>query len=79
VRRSDQVPINALVVISLIASGVTSMKRSQFSARQIIGIVREYEAGLSAVELCRRTALVIQRFTIGARSIAAWTFRKPSG
>jgi putative transposase len=30
------------------------MKRSRFTDDQIIGILREHEAGLSAAELCRK-------------------------
>lgn len=30
------------------------MKRSRFSEEQIIGILKEHQAGLSAVELCRK-------------------------
>ena len=30
------------------------MKRSRFSEEQIIGILKEHQAGLSAAELCRR-------------------------
>lgn len=30
------------------------MKRSRFSEEQIIGILKEHQAGLSASELCRR-------------------------
>ena len=30
------------------------MKRSRFSEEQIIGILREHQAGLSAAELCRK-------------------------
>ena len=30
------------------------MKRSRFSDEQIIGILKEHQAGLSAVELCRK-------------------------
>ena len=30
------------------------MKRSRFSEEQIIGIVKEHSAGLSAAELCRK-------------------------
>jgi hypothetical protein len=30
------------------------MKRSRFSDEQIIGILKEHQAGLSAAELCRR-------------------------
>ncbi len=30
------------------------MKRSRFSAEQIIGILKEHAAGLTAAELCRK-------------------------
>ena len=30
------------------------MKRSRFSEEQIIGVLKEHQAGLSATELCRR-------------------------
>jgi putative transposase len=30
------------------------MKRSRFSDEQIIGVLKEHQAGLSAAELCRR-------------------------
>lgn len=30
------------------------MKRSRFSEEQIIGILKEHQAGLTAAELCRR-------------------------
>ena len=30
------------------------MKRSRFSDEQFIGILKEHQAGLSAVELCRK-------------------------
>jgi putative transposase len=30
------------------------MKRSRFSEEQIIGILKEHQAGMSAVELCRK-------------------------
>jgi putative transposase len=34
--------------------GETGMKRSRFTDDQIIGILKEHEAGLSAAELCRK-------------------------
>lgn len=30
------------------------MKRSRFSQEQIIGILKEHQAGMSAAELCRK-------------------------
>jgi len=30
------------------------MKRSKFSEEQIIGVLKEHQAGMSAVELCRK-------------------------
>lgn len=30
------------------------MKRSRFTEEQIIGVLKEYQAGLSAAELCRK-------------------------
>ncbi|QFT29458.1 Transposase [Labrenzia sp. THAF82] len=30
------------------------MKRSRFSEEQIIGILKEHQAGISAAELCRK-------------------------
>jgi putative transposase len=34
--------------------GDTGMKRNRFTDDQIIGILKEHEAGLSAAELCRK-------------------------
>ena len=50
------------------------MKRSRFSEEQIIGILKEHHAGLSAAELCRKQGSAMQRFTNGDRSMAAWKY-----
>jgi putative transposase len=34
--------------------GETGMKRSRFTDDQIIGILKEHEAGMSAADLCRK-------------------------
>ncbi len=33
------------------------MKRSRFSEAQIIGILKEHQAGMSAPELCRKSVI----------------------
>ena len=46
------------------------MKRSRFSDEQIIGILKEHQAGLSAAELCRK---------YGISDAAFYTWRKRYG
>lgn len=36
------------------------MKRSRFSDGQVIGILEEHQAGLSATELCRKYGIIGQ-------------------
>ncbi|MHC2261406.1 hypothetical protein ACVIVC_003178 [Sinorhizobium meliloti] len=55
------------------------MKRNRFTDEQIIGILKEHQAGLSAVELCRKYCVSDATFYKGARSMAAWTCLRPSG
>jgi len=38
------------------------MKRSRFSEEQIVGILKEHQAGLSAAELCRKHGLSAPTF-----------------
>ncbi|QFT62694.1 Transposase [Roseivivax sp. THAF30] len=45
------------------------MKRSRFSEAQIIGILKEHQAGISALDLCRRHGI---SFITGDGSMAAW-------
>lgn len=40
------------------------MKRSRFSDEQIIGILKEHQAGLSATELCRKYGISDATFYI---------------
>ena len=48
-----------------------SMKRSRFSEEQIIGILKEHEAGVSVADLCRKHG-------VSDASIYKWS-RRPSG
>ncbi|POF27807.1 transposase [Roseibium marinum] len=43
------------------------MKRSRFSEEQIIGILKEHQAGLSAAELCRKYGVSDATFYIYGR------------
>ncbi|MEJ2756327.1 MAG: transposase, partial [Gammaproteobacteria bacterium] len=43
------------------------MKRSRFSEEQIIGILKEHQAGLSAKELCRKHGISDATFYIYGR------------
>jgi putative transposase len=68
------------------------MKRGRFTEEQIIGVLKEHQAGLSAGELCRKHGISDATFYIepsrrdrfkpdceSARSLAAWRSVKPSG
>ena len=55
------------------------MSAERFSEEQIIGILKEHQAGLSAQEVCRSTASVTRRSTNGAESLAGWIFLMPAG
>lgn len=46
--------------------------KKRFSEEQIISILREAEAGVSARELCRKHAISDTTFYTGVRSLAVW-------
>jgi putative transposase len=54
------------------------MKRSRFAEEQIIGILKEHEAGVPVADLCRKHG-VSDASTNGKPSSAEWTSRRPSG
>ena len=49
------------------------MRRGRYREEQIIGILKEHQAGLPAAELCiASTGSAARRFTSGGPSTAAW-------
>lgn len=55
------------------------MKRSRFSEGQVIGVLKEQQAGLGAKELCRKLGLATRPSTNSGRSIAAWRLQTRVG
>ena len=55
------------------------MKRKRFTEEQIIGVLREHEAGAKAAELCRKHGISEATFYNWKASMAAWRCPRPSG
>ena len=55
------------------------MKRKQFSGEQIIGILKEAEAGAVVTELCRRHGLSSATYYAWKASSAVWRYLMRSG
>ena len=48
------------------------MKHKRFSDEQVIGVLKEHEAGAKVDDICRRTRSARRRSTLGGRSTVAW-------
>ena len=54
-----------------------NMRRSRYREEQIIGILKEHQAGLPAAELCRKYGVSGATFYSGGPSTAAWRYQTP--
>ena len=54
------------------------MRKSCFSEEQIIGILKEHQAGVSAPDLCRKHGISDATFYSWRRNMAAWKSVTPS-
>ncbi len=52
------------------------MRKSRFTEAQIIGMIKEQEAGMPTADVCRRHGLSPATF---CPSMAAWRYRRPRG
>jgi putative transposase len=55
------------------------MKRSRFTEEQIIGILREQEAGVPTADVCRRHGVSSATFYKWKAKFGGWTCRRPGG
>lgn len=55
------------------------MKRKRYTEEQIIGILKEAEAGVPVAELCRKYGMSDVSFYTCAANTVGWKFRRRSG
>ena len=55
------------------------MKGSRFSEEQIIGVLREHEAGAKTDELCRLHGISSATLISGKRNTAGWRSQRHAG
>ena len=53
------------------------MRKSRFTEAQIIGMIKEQEAGMPTAEVCRKHGLSQAHSTSSNRSMAAWRCLTP--
>ena len=56
-----------------------AMKRSRFSEEQIIGVLKEHEAGTKTADLCRKHGISEATFYTGRAGSAGWMFGRLGG
>jgi Transposase len=55
------------------------MKRARFTEEQIIGVLKEHEAGAKTADLARKHGVSEATLTTGRPSTAAWMSPRPNG
>ena len=54
------------------------MKRTRFTEEQIIGVLKEHEAGVKTADLCRKHGISLATFFKWKSKFGGWTYRMPA-